>query len=268
MTRRLSLSHQTKYVYGRPVPYGLQQVRLTPKAGQGQKVHRWEMDVQGGRIQAKFEDQHNNHVLLISTDADTQEITVQCSGEIELDDESGIVGLHRGPLPLWFFLRSSDLTKPGPSIRALVKQLDTALEEDIPKLHALSALISESVSYNKGETDAQTSAEAAMSAGKGVCQDHAHIFVSAARLLGYPARYVSGYMLMHDRTDQEAGHAWAEAHVPHLGWVGFDISNQKSPDDDHIRVATGLDYTEAAPISGLVMGGNIESLTVSLQVQQ
>ena len=74
--------------------------------------------------------------------------------------------------------------------------------------------------------------------------------------------------MMNDRTEQEATHAWAEAHVDGLGWVGFDVSNSISPDERYVRVATGLDYREAAPVSGLLVGAGVESLAVTLQVQQ
>ncbi|MEL6744620.1 MAG: transglutaminase family protein, partial [Pseudomonadota bacterium] len=104
--------------------------------------------------------------------------------------------------------------------------------------------------------------------GQGVCQDHAHVFLSAARLLDVPCRYVSGYLMMDDRVLQDATHAWVEAHVPQLGWVGFDVSNRISPDERYVRVATGLDYSDAAPLKGLRLGTQPESLVVSVQVQQ
>jgi transglutaminase-like putative cysteine protease len=87
-------------------------------------------------------------------------------------------------------------------------------------------------------------------------------------MLGYPARYVSGYLLMNDRVDQDAGHGWAEVHAQGLGWVGFDVSNGYSPDERYVRVATGLDYREAAPIAGITFGRGNEAMTVTLQVQQ
>jgi transglutaminase-like putative cysteine protease len=102
----------------------------------------------------------------------------------------------------------------------------------------------------------------------GVCQDHAHIFITAMRLLGYPSRYVSGYLMMNDREEQDATHAWAEAHLDGIGWVGFDVSNGYSPDDRYIRVATGLDYKDASPMTGMRFGNNTEHLAVQLQVQQ
>jgi transglutaminase-like putative cysteine protease len=101
-----------------------------------------------------------------------------------------------------------------------------------------------------------------------VCQDHAHIFIAAARSMGYPARYVSGYLMMEDRVHQDASHAWAEVHVDPLGWVGFDVSNGISPDTRYVRVATGLDYAEAAPVSGLRFGNGGEAMSIDIQVAQ
>ncbi|MFT6009030.1 MAG: transglutaminase-like putative cysteine protease, partial [Parasphingorhabdus sp.] len=81
-------------------------------------------------------------------------------------------------------------------------------------------------------------------------------------------RYVSGYLMMSDRVDQDATHAWAEAHIQGLGWVGFDVSNGYSPDERYVRIATGLDYREASPISGMRYGSASEDMIVTLQVQQ
>ena len=74
--------------------------------------------------------------------------------------------------------------------------------------------------------------------------------------------------MMDDRVDQDASHAWAEAHLDGLGWVGFDVSNGISPDERYVRLATGLDSRDAAPISGMRMGSANESMIVSLQIQQ
>jgi transglutaminase-like putative cysteine protease len=83
-----------------------------------------------------------------------------------------------------------------------------------------------------------------------------------------PARYVSGYLMMNDRVEQDATHAWAEAWVHGLGWVGFDVSNGISPDPRYVRVATGRDYREAAPVTGISFGSVTGDLTVSLAVEQ
>ena len=138
----------------------------------------------------------------------------------------------------------------------------------MPTLHNLSTTISERVGYETGQTHVNTTAEEAAAAARGVCQDHAQIFISAARTIDVPARYVSGYLMMNDRTEQEATHAWAEAWVQGLGWVGFDVSNGISPDPRYVRVATGRDYRDAAPITGISFGPAAEQLTVSLAVEQ
>jgi transglutaminase-like putative cysteine protease len=124
------------------------------------------------------------------------------------------------------------------------------------------------LAYEHGHTHVASTAEEALAQGRGVCQDHAHVFIAAARRLGYPTRDVSGYLLMDEVVDQDASHAWAEAWVEGLGWVGFDISNGISPDEQYVSVATGLDYQDAAPVSGVRFGAGGEVLRVSLQVQQ
>lgn len=248
--------------------YGLQRLRLTPKTTQGQTILGWQMEVSGGTTQLEYEDQNHNYITLVAVDEGAEEVTVSCEGEVDTADYSGVIGKHAGHLPLWAFSTNNDKTRPGPAMKRLLAQFGTAEARDVTMLHDLSAAIREHVSYVVGTTYATTSAEEATASGSGVCQDHAHIFVGLARELGIPARYVSGYLMMNDRVDQEASHAWAEAHVEGLGWVGFDISNGISPDERYVRVATGRDYREAAPITGRTQGATDRSLAVRLSVEQ
>ena len=104
--------------------------------------------------------------------------------------------------------------------------------------------------------------------GSGVCQDHTHIFIAAARRLGFPARYVSGYLMLDRCAEQAASHAWAEAHVGGLGWVAFDVANGISADERYVRVATGRDYRDAMPVSGIRFGHAEERLAVQITVEQ
>jgi transglutaminase-like putative cysteine protease len=153
-----------------------------------------------------------------------------------------------------------------------VRELIAAVERSgggmVETLHNLSNTIREAIGYETGHTNVNTTAEQAIAACHGVCQDHAHVFIAAARALDIPARYVSGYLMMNDRIEQEATHAWAEAWVHNLGWVGFDISNGISPDPRYVRVATGRDYRDAAPITGVSFGAASENLHVELAVEQ
>ncbi len=270
----LKIFHQTSYRYDQPVRLCLFQLRLHPRDGRGQDVRSWATRIEGGAKQVTFRDQFQNRVDLVSARAGATEVVVTGEGEVEVADSGGMLGLHRGLVPLWLYLRETETTRPGPGIRRLAKGLSAAWRKgspdggDVPLLHALSAQVLSAMSYRPGTTDTTTRAEDALAAGRGVCQDHAHVFIAASRRLGFPARYVSGYLEAGQDGNEQAGHAWAEVHVDGLGWVGFDVSNGISPDDRYVRVATGLDCQDAAPVRGLRLGDSAESMTVSLQVTQ
>lgn len=263
---RLSIRHTTRYHFDHPATYGLQQLRKTPKSSHSQRVIAWETVIEGGRKELSYDDHHHNVVELISFEKDTTELVVSSRGEIEVEEANGVVGPHLGPAPLWLYRRTTPRTKAGAGVKALLRE--TAGEGELARLHALMAAIYDAVSYEVGASEPDWSAEDALAAGKGVCQDHAHVFLAGAREMGLPARYVSGYLLLDDRIEQEAMHAWAEAHVDGLGWVGFDPANKISPDCRYIRVATGLDYSDAAPVTGSRIGGVGESLAVEIEVAQ
>ncbi|QQA41899.1 transglutaminase family protein [Pelagovum pacificum] len=263
---RLKISHTTRYAFERPVSYGFQQLRITPKPVRAQSVLHWTTTIFGGTKELAYEDYNNNRVELISFDRHVEELTIRAEGEVEIAETHGVVGPHFGPAPLWLYQRTTKRTRAGAGCRALLKQVegDTLLS----RLHFLSALILDEVAYETGSSTSDSSAEDAITEGKGVCQDHAHIMIACAREMKLPARYVSGYLMLDDRTAQEATHAWAEAYLEGLGWVGFDVSNGISPDIRYVRVATGMDYAEAAPITGTRVGGEGESLSVEIEVAQ
>ncbi len=265
---RLSINHATHYQFSQPVGHGLQRLRLKPKSTQGQRVIEWQMHLEGARREVEYEDQHHNHTMLISAEPGTSAIKVTCTGVVETSDNAGMIGHHSGHMPRWAFLTQTPLTRPGAMMKALVSSLEADRSNKLASLHALSRAVLAAVKYEIGHTSATTEAEEAMAAGHGVCQDHAHIFIGCARLLDIPARYVSGYLMMNDRIDQEAGHGWVEALIDDLGWVGFDVSNGISPDARYVRVATGCDYREAAPITGISYGAGETALAVSLAVEQ
>lgn len=265
---RLRVSHTTRYEFAEPVRHGLQRLRLTPKSTQGQTVLDWSMHFDGATPQVEYEDHNRNLTSLIAVDPGSTSMTVESRGTVITADSAGVVGPHTGHVPLWLFLDQSNLTRPGTRIRALMSGLYSPRDNVVSMLHRLSAKILAQVPYVSGETGVTTTAEEAAALGAGVCQDHAHIFIGAARALGVPARYVSGYLMMNDRIEQEAGHGWAEAHVEGLGWVGFDVSNGISPDERYVRVATGRDYREAAPVTGLRYGPGESTLEVRLAVEQ
>ncbi|MEP5938468.1 MAG: transglutaminase family protein [Erythrobacter sp.] len=265
---RLSIRHTTRYSFAEPVVHALQKLRLTPKETQGQKILSWDMEFENAAQEIEYDDQHFNSVTLIAVEPGVSEVVVSCRGMVDTEDNAGVIGRHSGHMPLWSFLSQTPLTKPGPRLKALMRDLPDLEDNKLDYLHALSSKIAQDVAYEVGRTKVDTTAEEAIEAGHGVCQDHAHIFIGAARAAQIPARYVSGYLMMNDRIDQEATHAWAEAHIDGLGWVGFDISNGISPDPRYVRVATGLDYRDAAPVTGISFGGIAQTLTVDVAVEQ
>jgi transglutaminase-like putative cysteine protease len=265
---RLSIRHTTHYKFAAPVAHGLQRLRLTPKATQGQHIVDWSLDCGEARVELEYEDQHCNHVNLIAIPAGASEVVVTCSGVVATQDNAGVLGHHSGHLPLWAFLGHTPLTRPGAKVRSLAAHAAKAGEGTLAVLHSLSDMVREQVAYGRGASGVETTAEEALATGQGFCQDHAHVFIAAARQLDIPARYVSGYLMMNDRVDQEATHAWAEACVDGLGWVGFDVSNGISPDPRYVRLATGRDYADAAPITGISFGAASQELIVSLAVEQ
>lgn len=263
---QLRIVHRTVYRYDAPVYYSLQRLRLTPVTSAVQTVKSWTLSFAGASDEVRFVDHYGNDTHLVSIDGQASEIVVEASGEVDTIDRTGVVGLHRGFTPLWLYLRETPLTKAGDRIAALAAAAGEGTQ--LERLHALMGAISERVRYTPGATGAETVAEDALGLCAGVCQDHAHIFVSAARRMGFPARYVSGYLMMEGVERQAASHAWAEAHVDPLGWVAFDAANCISPDDRYVKLACGLDYRDAAPVSGIRFGRAHEELAVDITVEQ
>jgi hypothetical protein len=231
-----------------------------------QTVQNWDIEIEGGKKELSFDDHHGNRTFTVGLNPGNSSIIVKASGTVETHDSSGILGFVHGCLPLWHFRQFTKRTKAGKGIRTLSKIIDA--NDQLSSLHELSREILSIASYQKGQTFVDTIAEDALSLGSGVCQDHSQIFISATRQAGIPARYVSGYLMMNDRIEQEATHAWAEAYIDKLGWVGFDVSNGISPDERYVRIATGLDSKGASPISGIRLGSAVESMIVTLQIQQ
>ncbi|GEO84071.1 MULTISPECIES: transglutaminase family protein [Alphaproteobacteria] len=263
---RLKITHTTLYRYEAPVLYSLQRLRLTPPTCALQHVESWHITVDGATVEAGYNDQFGNHVHLVSTEGEAHEVRIEACGEVVTQDNAGVFGPHVGFCPLWLFLRDTPRTKAGKLTRELVKSITAP--EPLTQMHDLMETIHQEIAYLPGRTDAETTAEQALETAQGVCQDHAHVMIAAARCMGVPARYVSGYLKMDEAIAQAATHAWAEVHLPGLGWVGFDAANNHCPDARYVRLATGLCYADAAPVSGMRIGPAGEDLDVSVVVDE
>lgn len=263
---RLKIAHRTEYSYDQPVAYALQRLRLVPLSGPTQTVANWTLAIEGAAEEVRYLDHFGNDTRLVSVTGAAHAVVVTASGEVDTQDKAGVLGPGKGFAPLWLYLPATELTAAEERVGALAASVPDGAP--LERLHRLMRSVFERIVWKPGTTGIATTAEQALAQGTGVCQDHAHAFIAAARKLGIPARYVSGYLLMDGTTDQAASHAWAEAHVAGLGWVGFDCANDVCPDGRYVRVACGRDYREAAPVSGIILGQANERLAVSLTVEQ
>ncbi|HWX62412.1 transglutaminase family protein [Bradyrhizobium sp.] len=266
---RLRISHATTYRYEPAATGVIQILRLTPGSHDGQYVAQWQIDVSTDARLDMHEDAFGN-VTHVITHGPIEELAISAEGMIETHDTGGVLRGTHERFPPSLFLRSTPLTAVNPVMATFARELRSESEQDVLGfLHALMTQVSEHMTFDEDPTTSGTSAVEAFGLKRGVCQDYAHIFIACARSGGVPARFVSGHFLRSDgRVNQPAGHAWAEAFVPNLGWVGFDAANCICATDAHVRVAVGLDYLGAAPVRGTRYGGGSETLTVAVTVEQ
>jgi transglutaminase-like putative cysteine protease len=266
---RLRIQHTTNYRYEPPATGVIQILRLTPGSHDGQYVAEWQIDVSTDSRLDMHEDAFGN-VTHVMTHGAIEDLTITVGGLIETHDTGGVLRGTDERFPPSLFLRSTALTAVNPAMENFARELRAESEGDaLGFLHALMTQVSEHMTFDEDPTNTGTSAIEAFGLKRGVCQDYAHIFIACARSGGVPARFVSGHFLRSDgMVNQQAGHAWAEAHVPGLGWVGFDPANCVCATEAHARVAIGLDYLGAAPVRGTRYGGGSETLTVKVKVEQ
>ncbi len=258
----LNIEHHTRYVYTESVNYTIQQLRLSPQNGFGQHVKRWDIKVAGALHPSEDAYGNSTHTLVI--DRPHQEILIVAVGEIETGLE--VMSQHQN-LPLAIYLRDTPLTLSNLAMRQFAKHFKTAQHQQSSALSAMMHALLLRVKYLTGATQVNTSAIEAFSLGQGVCQDHAHIFIACCRSMGLPARYVSGYLFTVDGSLMQT-HAWADVYLNDIGWQSFDVSNGCHAGETHVRLATGLDYRSASPVSGIRSGGGIEGMASSVIVNQ
>lgn len=259
---RITITHTTTY-RADPPARAIQALRLTPRDSRGQQVVEWQVAVAGAGAPMRYTDAYGNLVDLVASYGPVEEMTVSAGGVVETTDTAGVAGMTGEAVLPPVFLRATALTEAGREIDAFARRC--ARENRLSTLHALLDTLHETVAYEPGATEAGTTAAEAFAARRGVCQDHAHIFIAAARTLGIPARYVTGYLLTGEGL-AVAHHAWAEALAPDIGWVGFDPANGQCPTDHYVRLAVGLDAPGAAPVRGVRLGAGREQLEVSVAV--
>ena len=268
---RIHIRHTTTYHYEQPAAALIQLLRVTPRSCENQKVRRWRIDLDHDGVLKSREDAFGNIVHMLSMTGPISSITIAADGEVDTIDTNGVVLGAVERFPPRLYLRETPLTLPSDDMRAFARDSMGDRSDLLASLHRLMIAINTEVRFDTAPTQVTTTAIEAFNMKSGVCQDLSHIFLACARSVGVPARYVGGYLWRLDgdaRQQQDAGHAWAEAYIPDLGWVGFDPANGVSPTDAHVRIAIGLDYLGAAPVRGSRTGGPSEKLDVAVSITQ
>ena len=190
---RLRVSHRTVYRFEQPIRGVLQSHRLRPADNDGQRVLSWSVTVEGGETGAAFRDGAGDWIETVSLRGEVDGVVVAVAGEVETQDQSGVLRGHREQVHPAVYLRPARSTAPDHALRELARAAVAEQDSPLARAHALSAAVSAAVAYRPGETDAATSAAEALEQGRGVCQDMAHILIAAAIAADIPARYVAGY---------------------------------------------------------------------------
>ena len=265
---RLQIRHSTLYTYDSAGGQLIQRLHLTPDSSATQRVIGWQINAPGIEHSISYRDAFDNLTHLVTSTLEPGEISVEveAKGVVETTDKAGIMGPDGGSVPIGAYLAETAITQSNAAIRTLARKVEG--KQGLDQAHSLMGLVRDAIAYEIGTSISSTTAAEALKAGTGVCQDHAHVFISAARVLNVPARYVSGYLATGTDELGEASHAWAELYLPDLGWVGFDVSNTMCPDDRYVRVAVAMDIRGAQPVTGVRRGpgdGN-EKLRVEVLV--
>ncbi len=279
-----SIRHTTRFRYSAPISESIMEVRIQPRTegtqhcldfrltttprarildyrgGQGNKIHHF--DVPNRHTQLTI----NAHSLveLIPPPEPPEALDLRAWGELDAltaDDQ------------YWDWLVPSHFANPTELLYALAQELDVRRRDDpLTVLRDLNTRLHESIEYEPDITKVDSPIDDALTARRGVCQDFAHIMITLVRTLGIPCRYVSGYLFQQgghrDRSSDSATHAWVEALLPGLGWIGFDPTNDTLASGRHIRVAVGRDYADVPPTRGIFRGRATSELAVTVKVLQ
>jgi transglutaminase-like putative cysteine protease len=254
--------HETTYRYEHAFKRSIQMLRMSPAQTARQHISQWQLVLPFKAT--PWTDAYGNQCHCLVLEKPLQSIVLRAQGLIELMQSDH--GEPEGPVPPAVFLRMTPLTQPDAAIKAFIEPFrQTVRSRPYLGLHDVMLALLSQMPYEKGHTQVGFTAAQSFAVGKGVCQDHTHVFLACVRHLGLPARYVSGYLNSEDQ-GHVASHAWAEVWIGGR-WVGFDVSNSIGADQGHIRLAHGLDYDDASPVRGVRTGGGNETLESFAKVE-
>lgn len=260
---QLHIRHETLYRYGEPVKRSVQHLRLTPRRDPAQRALSWNIATPG-RLHMQI-DAYGNVVHLLTFDEPHREIRIVVDGVVETEEGDGMLP-DEGRLSPLAYLADTPLTRPDEAIASFSARRLSQEGERSTQLLQLADAVCDLVQYERGASDVHDPAALAFARGKGVCQDHAHVFIACCRSAGIPARYVSGYFYAGD-ADEVASHAWVDAWLgANRGWASIDVTHRAMAGAKHCRLAVGRDYLDACPVRGVRRGGGAEQMQVAVNV--
>ena len=279
-----AVRHFTRYRYSRPISQTVMEVRMHPRSEHMQRCFTFQLSVSPRARIFSYTDHLGNLVHHFDIPGQHNQLTIIADALVDVDSPE--------PLPAslgaeawaelddiidredyWDMLMPSQFARSSPELDALAREFDTDKRDGrdpVQLLMAVNSRLYDSFSYVKKSTSVDSPIEDALRSRQGVCQDFAHIMIALVRNLRIPCRYVSGY-LNHDsshadRSAEGATHAWVEALLPGLGWVGFDPTNNLVAGGRHIRTAIGRDYADVPPTVGTMKGAADSELQVRVRV--
>jgi transglutaminase-like putative cysteine protease len=278
-----SIRHLTKFLYSNPVSESMMETRMHPRSDQNQRCLTFHLSVSPRCRVFSYRDHLANQVHHFDIPGLHGQLVIVAESLVEVAPAPQIPAflapdawaeldsmIEKGDY--WEMLFPSEFAAPTPALDALAHELDVQRREDpLMVLHQLNEQIYKYFDYKPKSTKVDSPIDLALSTHTGVCQDFAHIMITLVRTkLRIPCRYVSGYLFHgqsdHDRSVHSATHAWIEALLPQLGWVGFDPTNWLVAGDRHIRTAIGRDYSDVPPTHGIFRGRANSELTVAVRV--
>jgi transglutaminase-like putative cysteine protease len=277
-----SIRHLTKFRYATPVSESVMETRMHPRNEVNQRCLTFHLAVSPRCRAFSYRDYLGNHVHHFDIPGQHSQLVIIAEALVDL----------QAPLQLpasltseaweeldalvqdgdyWEMLLPSEFARPTPSLLKLAGQLEVRRRDDpLTVLRELNSALYSSFEYASKSTRVDSPIDDAIGTSQGVCQDFAHIMIALVRTLQIPCRYVSGYLHRriedHDRSAEDATHAWVEALLPHLGWVGFDPTNNLIATDRHVRTAIGRDYADVPPTKGIFRGKTASELSVAVRV--
>ena len=278
-----SIRHLTKFLYSNPVSESMMETRMHPRSDQNQRCLTFHLSVSPRCRVFSYRDHLANQVHHFDIPGQHGQLVIVAESLVEVQPAAQIPSFLApdawGELDAmieqddyWEMLLPSEFATSTPALESLAEELDVRRRDDpLMVLQQLNEQLYNHFEYVPKSTKADSPIDLALLTHAGVCQDFAHIMITLVRSkLRIPCRYVSGYLFHgnsdHDRSVNSATHAWVEALVPQLGWVGFDPTNWLVAGDRHIRTAIGRDYSDVPPTHGIFRGRANSELTVAVRV--